>query len=35
MMRITGDMKKYINIRMWWNDINIGLNQLGYWQFDE
>ncbi len=27
------DLKK--SAELWWDDINISLNQLGYWLFDE
>ncbi len=27
------DIKK--SAELWWDDINISLNQLGYWLFDE
>lgn len=29
------DTSDACEFRMWWDDINIGLNQLGYWLFDE
>ena len=29
------DASEAREFRMWWDDINIGLNQLGYWLFDE